>query len=206
MRTLYPYFCFVLLISLCGCSLYRRLDEAESNIKTLNYQDQKNAEVVSGHTKLINENTDSIGLNAERIESERKRIDLLEKEFYGLTAFSASSPGMSKIIPIFANQKGKNANISISNRSKASDTGLEVMIRRIAKPGEEDLSAEPPQSSPGHSLPPNFERTKWLGLSSYGSRRDMVLPCGYELVARSLKYINRINIIVKYEAKPCTSP
>ena len=84
------------------------------------------------------------------------------------------------------------------------------MIKRVAKPSDDHGGAPGAPTSPGGPgaaapLPKDEELTNWLSLAGHGARRQLVVPCGFELDGRA-ENVAKVDLLIKYSAAACETP
>ncbi|SIR24770.1 hypothetical protein [Bosea sp. (in: a-proteobacteria)] len=134
----------------------------------------------------------NIERQARDIQRVRGRMAALQQELDGVSRLRVVVPA-GREVAIYGNQSGHNTLVSVLNASGAQ--GLQIKTQRIPKPS--DTGTAP--------LPEDFEKTNWLDLSARGSRRQLAVPCGFELRAKSPLPAS-IAVLVKRESAQCQSP
>ena len=139
----------------------------------------------------------------ERERDTRLQEDLvqLKNRLEGVSSATIRVPAGDVPAAIFGNHSGQNATATITHRADDfKGPGTAIRIVRVNRP--RDAALPPP--SPVASAPDfaGIESTAWLELSPAGSRRQMVVPCGYQLEARSASGAT-IDLLIKYQNKEC---
>lgn len=163
----------ILSIFLLGsCSHEKRISELEKRVLTV----EKDLGIV---------NNEVLGI--------RKDTERLDRVLNGVGKAVVKIPETGKEYVIYANQSGKIMDVSLLNQNSKNGGALSVKVQRINKPGDQ----RNPDAETGRDLPVNYEQTEWLDLSSRGSRRQMKLPPGYEIIAKAENVGGIINILAK---------
>ena len=128
-----------------------------------------------------------------------QHVDRLQQELDGVSRTQAVVPPSASRSVIFGNQSGHRAELTITNLTPGA-SGLSVKVSRIARPSDQvDVRGNPVTSA----LPRDFETTEWLDISSQGSRRQVVVPCGVEVSARNGSVSATIALLIKYDKDAC---
>ena len=174
------------LILLAGCNTQSRLNELDSRVAGL-----------STDVAALNLSLAAAGAAQRRTAD---RLARLETELRGFSTTRVLIEPGGEPVRIFGNQSGLSAKITVTNVG-ASVENLEVQTRRIPKPS--DPANPTPDAAGGAELPIDFEQTEWISLKASGSRSQVVVPCGAELVGRAKGARATVALLVRLEPGPC---
>lgn len=130
----------------------------------------------------------------------RTEIAAIRNRLEGASAATISVISGDLPVTIYGNHSGHNSATTVTNRGPENGSSTSIRIVRVKRPSEPS-AASAASSSPASDFT-GTETTTWLSLSPIGSRREVVVPCGYQLEARSTKGA-MIDIVMRYEAKGC---
>jgi hypothetical protein len=167
--------------------VYDRLGAAERDLARLKQTDQSLLHAV-----------DELWFREVQVETQ---VGNLAAELRGISTTQASVPADGRTVVIYGNGSGFTVAATLTTISAVGSGDVSIVTRRIARPSDR-LHKPDPSSGPGGALPPDFESTEALDISAVGARRQIVVPCGYEIAARGNGMSARVGILAKYGA-PC---
>jgi hypothetical protein len=147
-------------------------------------------------TSRVEKLEETTAIQSERLDGLSERLDRLQ----GYSVTELPVPSGATDAAIFGNQSGHNAVITITNTGQQAEF-LDVKIRRISRPS--DRQVEPTTGAPRTNLPVDFERTEWLSIATRGARRQLVVPCSFEVIARNGSTKSKVSLLIKYEKDRC---
>jgi hypothetical protein len=138
-----------------------------------------------------------------RVEKLEETTAILSERLDRLQGYSVSEltiPSGAADAAIFGNQSGHNAVLTVTNTGQQAQF-LDVKIRRISRPSDQPL--QPKEGTPRTNLPVDFERTEWLSIATRGARRQLVVPCSFEVIAKNGNTKSKVSLLIKYEKDRC---
>lgn len=157
--------------------------------KSMTAQAERLAVLEADHAERI---VPALKTQGQRLDDILARLLGLEEDLRGHSKTRVTLPGGGPSGAIFGNQSGKNAAVTVTRR--AGGAVAHVATRKIPNPsGAEGTSA----------LPVEYQETALLELGVEGAMRKMIVPCGFEVVARSEAGPVSLDVQIRFDDTPC---
>jgi hypothetical protein len=170
---------YALLLLVGACDWGDRIVALEKNDALLREQQQS-----------ANHSINELKGNVERLRAETRGIGLR----------TVVVEPTNSMVTVFGNQAGHNAKVTMTNRG-IGDRSAVVMVQtvRISRPGDR-LPRDP--NLPHVDPPIDTRTTEELDLSSVGASRQLMVPCGYQVLARA-SVRTTLNLRIEYDKAAC---
>lgn len=200
-------FALLVISSLSGCSWQDRIKSLEGdNDKTKGTLQQLQTQNEALRT-AIQTSFSANNILKEDIGKVEESLNELRREVKGIGLLQVLVPNNDRYNPVYGNHSGYNADVTVTNRGRGGNSSMvSIMARRTKKPSEKKANIDGTsevENSANISLPIDYEMTLPLDMSAKGARRQVVVPCGYELMAQVAPYPVMLDIRIKYQSNHC---
>lgn len=146
---------------------------------------------------LLREQQQSTGISINDLKG---NIERLRAETRGIGLRTVIVEPTGSMVTVFGNQSGHNAKVSMTNRG-VGDRSAVVMVQtvRISRPSDR-LPQDP--NLPRTDDSTDTRLTEELDLSSVGASRQLLVPCGVQVLARASARVT-LNLRIEYDKAAC---